>query len=74
VGLDIHYPIRLHGVVLNELSTGTTLRYLLSAIYGLHQVKYLHSLSTFLLFSFTLANVYLCGRSYILFADVNDKD
>jgi hypothetical protein len=25
VDLYIHYPIRLHGVVLNQLSTGTTL-------------------------------------------------
>jgi hypothetical protein len=28
VDLHIHLPIRFHGVLLNELSTGTTLSYL----------------------------------------------
>jgi hypothetical protein len=39
--------------------------------YDHHEVKYLHSLCTFLQFSPTLANVYIWGRSYALFANVN---
>jgi hypothetical protein len=34
--LYIHSPIRLHGVVFNQLSTGTTLPFMLLYIFILH--------------------------------------
>jgi hypothetical protein len=42
-----------------------------SSLYGDRPLKYLHSLSAFLLFFPALDNVYNCGRSCVLFSNVN---
>lgn len=44
-----------------------------SALYSHRQVKYLHSLSTTLLLSLTLANVYIWRQAYVIFAPVDSN-
>jgi hypothetical protein len=71
VGLYIHSPIRLHGVVLNYLSTGTTLPYLMGVeVYRMsHDVNFCVDLRTLRYVprprEFGTSRVHFQGHSYM---------